>query len=91
VRSAFESLAREKENAMTTTTALDATALAILANADDYDCGNIGFDTFDRRARMLWESVHRSDHDAVVAALARLAKASPRPSSSPTTEERKPA
>lgn len=45
---------------------LEATATAIIGNADDYHCGDIGHDTFSARNRQLWDSVHHSDHDALV-------------------------
>jgi hypothetical protein len=59
--------------------AIDAVAVAILGNADDHDSGLIDYDTFNRRARMLWDSVHRSDHDAVVVAIEKLAARSDAP------------
>lgn len=54
--------------------ALDATADALIGNADDYRRGDVNFETFARRSRQLWDSVHRSDHEALVNAIDRRKK-----------------
>jgi len=53
---------------------LEAMAAAIVGNADDYHAGDIGFDTFRIRNERLWDSVHRSDHDALVKIIERRMK-----------------
>lgn len=54
------------ETALAARKRVAASAAAIIGNADDYHAGRIDGEIFARRATALWDSVHRSDVEAVL-------------------------